>query len=137
MENSDHFIYFHHTLVSDDDVPSDNDSYKCSVLRSNRSILVLSGKFEGIPDNLAINVITWLGICSWLRAIFVLKDDQILKRNGPDAIQYLSFQRHIIVFLAIICIICLTVVLPVNLQGDLVDEDSKFGRTTLSNLDPA
>ncbi|GFT95309.1 CSC1-like protein 2 [Nephila pilipes] len=194
-----HFVHFHRTLVSDDEGPSDNDSYKCSVLRSNRSILVLSGKFEGIPDNLAINVITWLllliiftflrkrawdygrialvqkndqrwtqlfygegtasshrlnseegsidsveialhmdkGICSWLRAIFVLKDDQILKRNGPDALQYLSFQRYIIVFLAVICIICLTVVLPVNLQGDLVDEDSKFGRTTLSNLDPA
>lgn len=50
----------HHSYISDDDGPSDNDSYKCSVLRSNRSILVLSGKFEGIPDNLTINVITWL-----------------------------------------------------------------------------
>ncbi|XP_015924374.2 CSC1-like protein 2 [Parasteatoda tepidariorum] len=190
---------FPHVVVADDDVPTDNDSYKCSVLKSNHSILVLSGKFEGIPDNLMINVATWLllliiftflrkrawdygrialvqkndqrwtqlfygdgaatshhlnneegsidsveialhmdkGICSWLRAIFVIKDDQILKRNGPDALQYLSFQRHIIVYLAIICVICLTLVLPVNYQGDLVDEESKFGRTTLSNLDPA
>ncbi|CAL1280969.1 unnamed protein product [Larinioides sclopetarius] len=202
MEHGDMLHYIsniHHAYISDDDSPVDNDSYHCSVLKSNHSILVLSGKFEGIPDNLAINVATWLllliiftflrkrawdygrialvqkndqrwtqlfygegtasshrvnseegsidsveialhmdkGICSWLRAIFVLKDDQILKRNGPDAIQYLSFQRHIIIFLAIICIICLTVVLPVNYQGDLVDADSSFGRTTLSNLNPA
>lgn len=55
-----YFPSFHHPLISDEDVIPDNDSYKCSVLKSNRSILVLSGKFEGIPDNLTINVVTWL-----------------------------------------------------------------------------
>ncbi|XP_054708503.1 calcium permeable stress-gated cation channel 1-like [Uloborus diversus] len=200
MDNEMHIYFpsFHHAVVADEDVTPDNISNKCSVLRSNHSILVLSGKFEGIPDNLAINFITWLllliiftflrkrawdygrialvqkneqrwtqlfygdvtasshrsnndenafdsieialhmdqGICSWLRAIFLLKNEQILKRNGPDAIQYLSFQKHIILYLIIICIVCLTVVLPVNYQGNLVDDESKFGRTTLSNLDP-
>lgn len=55
-----YFPSFHHPLISDEDNIPDNDSYKCSVLKSNRSILVLSGKFEGIPDNLTINVVTWI-----------------------------------------------------------------------------
>lgn len=55
-----YFPSFHHPLISDEDNIPDNDSYKCSVLKSNRSILILSGKFEGIPDNLTINVVTWI-----------------------------------------------------------------------------
>lgn len=55
-----YFPSFHHPLISDEDNIPDNDSYKCSVLKSNRSILVLSGKFEGIPDNLTINVVSWI-----------------------------------------------------------------------------
>ncbi|KAL3226966.1 hypothetical protein MRX96_024473 [Rhipicephalus microplus] len=40
------------------------------------------------------------GLLSWVWSIFLIKDRHILKKNGPDAVQYLTFQRHIIVFRA-------------------------------------
>lgn len=55
---------------------------------------------------------------------------------GPDALQYLSFQRHIIFYMVIMMVISLTVVLPINFQGDLEGDEKTFGHTTLSNLDP-
>lgn len=55
---------------------------------------------------------------------------------GPDAVQYLSFQRHIIVCMLIMMIISLTIVLPINFQGDLEGDERTFGHTTLSNLRP-
>ncbi|XP_046676490.1 calcium permeable stress-gated cation channel 1 [Homalodisca vitripennis] len=77
------------------------------------------------------------GFCSWIIAIFKIKDENILAKSGYDAVQYLSFQRHIIVLVAIICVISLTVVLPINFQGDLQTEERSFGHTTVSNLDPS
>lgn len=77
------------------------------------------------------------GFCSWLTAIFKIKDENILMKCGPDAVQYLSFQRHIIVYMLIMMIISLTVVLPINFQGDLEGDERTFGHTTLSNLDPS
>lgn len=47
------------------------------------------------------------------------RDQQILQRNGRDAIQYLSFQRYIIAYVALLTFISLVVVLPVNFQGTL------------------
>lgn len=76
------------------------------------------------------------GFCSWLIAIFKIKDENILAKSGYDAVQYLSFQRHIILLVGIICVISLTVVLPINFQGDLEGDERAFGHTTVSNLDP-
>jgi hypothetical protein len=64
------------------------------------------------------------------------RDENILLKCGPDAVQYLSFQRHIIVYMLIMMIISLTIVLPINFQGDLEGNEKTFGHTTLSNLDP-
>nr|XP_058165339.1 CSC1-like protein 1 isoform X2 [Dasypus novemcinctus]XP_058165340.1 CSC1-like protein 1 isoform X2 [Dasypus novemcinctus]XP_058165341.1 CSC1-like protein 1 isoform X2 [Dasypus novemcinctus] len=76
-----------------------------------------------------------LGCCPWLTAIFRLTDDQILQWCGEDAIHYLSFQRHIIYLLVAVSALSLCVILPVNLSGDLLDEDPySFGRTTIANL---
>lgn len=76
------------------------------------------------------------GFCSWLTAVFRIKDENILMKCGPDAVQYLSFQRHIIVCMLIMMIISLTIVLPINFQGDLEGDERTFGHTTLSNLSP-
>ncbi|XP_054283648.1 calcium permeable stress-gated cation channel 1-like isoform X1 [Macrosteles quadrilineatus] len=76
------------------------------------------------------------GFCSWIIAIFKIKDENILAKSGYDAVQYLSFQRHIIVLVAIICVISLSVVLPINFQGYLQAEERSFGHTTVSNLEP-
>ncbi|KAJ4436072.1 hypothetical protein ANN_18699 [Periplaneta americana] len=77
------------------------------------------------------------GFCSWLTAIFRIKDENILMKCGPDAVQYLSFQRHIIVYMLIMMVISLTIVLPINFQGELEGDERTFGHTTLSNLDPS
>ncbi|PSN32304.1 CSC1-like protein 2 [Blattella germanica] len=76
------------------------------------------------------------GFCSWLAAIFRIKDENILLKCGPDAVQYLSFQRHIIVYMLIMMFVSLTIVLPINFQGELQGDERTFGHTTLSNLDP-
>lgn len=61
--------------------------------------------------------------------VIAIKDDDILKHRGVDAVQYLSFQRYIIYFLILLTLVCLLVILPINTQGDL----SKYSPLTLSD----
>jgi hypothetical protein len=39
-----------------------------------------------------------------------------MRKCGVDAVQYLKFQRHLIVFVAIMTVVCVGVILPVNFQ---------------------
>lgn len=76
-----------------------------------------------------------LGCCPWLTAIFRLHDDHILQWCGENAMNYLSFQRHIIYLLVMVSTLSLCIILPINLSGDLLDKDPySFGRTTIANL---
>ncbi|KAL7646711.1 UNVERIFIED_CONTAM: hypothetical protein RMT77_001964 [Armadillidium vulgare] len=77
------------------------------------------------------------GFFSWIPAVFKIKDEHILAKSGRDAVQYLSFQRHIIVYMMIVCVVCITIILPINFQGTLEGGEKEFGHTTLSNLDPS
>merc|ERR1719334_2336686 len=54
------------------------------------------------------------GVCSWIYTIFTLTDDMILRKCGIDAIQYIRFQRHLIIFMLIITVVCITIILPFN-----------------------
>ncbi|KAG8123429.1 hypothetical protein E2320_018845 [Naja naja] len=75
------------------------------------------------------------GFCSWLTAIFRIKDDEIRDKCGADAVHYLSFQRHIIGLLVAIGVLSVGIVLPVNFSGDLLENNPySFGRTTIANL---
>ncbi|XP_034777211.1 CSC1-like protein 2 isoform X1 [Acipenser ruthenus] len=75
------------------------------------------------------------GFCSWLTAIFRIKDDEIREKCGGDAVHYLSFQRHIIGLLVVIGVLSVGIVLPVNFSGDLLENNAySFGRTTIANL---
>ena len=75
------------------------------------------------------------GICSWVTSIFTLTDDMILRKCGIDAIQYIRFQRHLIIFVFIITVICLTIILPINFtMGNIQGDKTSFGHTTISNL---
>ena len=56
------------------------------------------------------------GFCSWIMSVFTLSDDKFMRKCGVDAVQYLKFQRHMIVFVAIMTVICLSVILPINIQ---------------------
>uniref|UniRef100_A0A673CHW2 CSC1-like protein 1 n=1 Tax=Sphaeramia orbicularis TaxID=375764 RepID=A0A673CHW2_9TELE len=77
-----------------------------------------------------------MGFCSWLPYILRMDEDKIQTKCGMDAVHYLSFQRHLICLLFVITVTSLSVILPVNLRGDLLGNDPKnFGRTTIGNLE--
>ncbi|XP_068432909.1 CSC1-like protein 1 isoform X2 [Clinocottus analis] len=76
-----------------------------------------------------------LGFCSWLPYILRMDDEKIKAKCGMDAVHYLSFQRHLIALLMLITVTSLAIILPVNLTGDLLDNNPQsFGRTTVGNL---
>ncbi|XP_068184019.1 CSC1-like protein 2 isoform X2 [Antennarius striatus] len=76
------------------------------------------------------------GFCSWLTAIFRIKDDEIREKCGEDAVHFLSFQRHIIGLLVVVGVLSVGIILPVNFSGNLLENDAyRFGRTTIANLD--
>ncbi|XP_077295985.1 transmembrane protein 63 [Arctopsyche grandis] len=74
--------------------------------------------------------------CSWVPAVFQLSREQIKSRCGPDAVHYLSFQRHLITLLFIMMLLCICIILPINFQGSLEGDDKTFGHTTVANLEP-
>lgn len=76
------------------------------------------------------------GFCAWIPAFFRVKDADILQKCGHDAIQYLSFQRYLIIYTTIICILAVAVVIPTNFSGDIIGNATDFGHTTIGNLDP-
>ncbi|KAA0184302.1 Transmembrane protein 63B [Fasciolopsis buskii] len=96
---------------------------------------------RSISDNDSLNSaeITYAahdhGFCSWVRTCFTLKTDDLERKAGIDAVQYLRFQQHVIVFMTICMFFSLAVVLPLNIGGILKSPDlQKFGVTTISNL---
>ncbi|XP_038132441.1 CSC1-like protein 1 [Cyprinodon tularosa] len=75
------------------------------------------------------------GVCSWLPYILTMDDEKIKEKCGMDAVHYLSFQRHLIILLAVLTITSLAIILPVNMTGKLFRNDAhSFGRTTIANL---
>uniref|UniRef100_A0A8C1I374 Transmembrane protein 63C n=2 Tax=Cyprinus carpio TaxID=7962 RepID=A0A8C1I374_CYPCA len=48
------------------------------------------------------------------------RDEEIRSKCGIDAITYLSFQRHIILLMMVVCLLSLSIILPVNLSGNLL-----------------
>ncbi|XP_071376983.1 calcium permeable stress-gated cation channel 1 [Centroberyx affinis] len=77
-----------------------------------------------------------MGFCSWLTSLYHMKDEEIRSKCGIDAVTYLSFQRHIILLMTVVCLLSLAVILPVNFSGNLLgDSPENFGRTTLANVD--
>ncbi len=50
----------------------------------------------------------------------VCSETSVQERCGVDAVHYLSFQKHLVILLVIICVLSVTIILPVNLSGDLL-----------------
>jgi hypothetical protein len=73
---------------------------------------------------------------SWLGAALVMGEERFEELAGRDAVQYLHFQRHLLVVLLLATLLCIGVVLPINFQGDFQGSARDFGHTTLANLDP-
>jgi hypothetical protein len=74
--------------------------------------------FSGPRDSLASIDFNELdsGVCSWVTSVFTLNDDKYLRKCGVDAVQYLRFQRHLILFIFIMTVVCIAIILPVNFQ---------------------
>uniref|UniRef100_A0A665VPE3 Transmembrane protein 63Ba n=1 Tax=Echeneis naucrates TaxID=173247 RepID=A0A665VPE3_ECHNA len=86
--------------------------------------------------NIPLRYMLMLGFCSWLTAIFRIKDEEIREKCGEDAVHYLSFQRHIIGLLVVVGVLSVGIILPVNFSGNLLENNAySFGRTTIANLD--
>ncbi|KAK3886905.1 hypothetical protein Pcinc_008961 [Petrolisthes cinctipes] len=94
-----------------------------------------SGEADSV-SSLEFNMQLDKGYFSWIPSLFRIKDEQILAKSGRDAVQYLSFQRHILVYMMIVCVICITIILPINFQGTLEGGQKEFGHTTMANLNP-
>ncbi|KAL2082111.1 hypothetical protein ACEWY4_021929 [Coilia grayii] len=76
-----------------------------------------------------------MGLCSWLPYIIRMDMAMVRERCGVDAVHYLSFQRHLIVLLLLVCVTSVCVILPLNMSGNLLNNDPhSFGRTTIANL---
>uniref|UniRef100_A0AAR2J9K2 Transmembrane protein 63C n=1 Tax=Pygocentrus nattereri TaxID=42514 RepID=A0AAR2J9K2_PYGNA len=65
--------------------------------------------------------------------IQTLTDEEIRSKCGPDAVTYLAFQRHIILLMAVVCLLSLTIILPVNLSGSLLGNVSPPAKLPLSS----
>ena len=61
--------------------------------------------------------VRWLYISLRWLYIFLCSDKTIRQRCGPDAIVYLSLERHIIVLFAVLSFFSLVVILPINIYG--------------------
>lgn len=69
----------------------------------------------------------------WLWDYLCIPFANIRKHRGPYAAQYLICQQYLIYYLAIISVICNSVLLPVNVIGGTLPGDS-FERTTINAL---
>uniref|UniRef100_A0A8C8M163 Transmembrane protein 63A n=1 Tax=Oncorhynchus tshawytscha TaxID=74940 RepID=A0A8C8M163_ONCTS len=114
-----------------------------SCFSSTESTVLKGNNFGGVPVVLLLDFSFFLvcvcvcvcGCCSWLPYIIRMDEEMVKARCGIDAVHYLSFQRHLITLLVLVTVISVTVILPVNLSGNLLGNDPyNFGRTTVGNL---
>jgi len=68
--------------------------------------------------------------------ILTFHEKRLLGFMGPDAVQYLRFQKYIIIFILFTTTVSLGVILPLNFQGTQLGNATDFGHTTLANLNP-
>ncbi|OQV13918.1 Calcium permeable stress-gated cation channel 1 [Hypsibius exemplaris] len=83
---------------------------------------------DGLPQD-------QLSFRSWIRNTFMSNDRYLLERSGPAALEYLRFQRHVIIFTTVLSVISIAIILPINYKGmEMAKLNSTFTSTTISNL---
>jgi len=74
-------------------------------------------------------------IFSWIRVIFQLSDREYSRKCGKSAVDYLTFQRHLMYISGCMTVISLLGPLPANTMGKLlVETNAYFAKTTIGNL---
>ena len=70
--------------------------------------------------------------------VLTIQEKKLVDVIGPDAVQYLRFQKYIIIYILFTSVVSCIVILPLNFTGTQLDLDSSdFGHTTLANLSPS
>ncbi|XP_059212800.1 CSC1-like protein 1 isoform X2 [Centropristis striata] len=106
---------------------ADNDGFTDSTRRRYGHMSSIASSVDDIEYE--------MGFCSWLPYILRMDEAKMQSKCGMDAVHYLSFQRHLIVLLMVITVTSLAIIMPVNMTGDLLDNNPlSFGRTTVGNL---
>uniref|UniRef100_A0A8C7QG56 Transmembrane protein 63A n=1 Tax=Oncorhynchus mykiss TaxID=8022 RepID=A0A8C7QG56_ONCMY len=111
-----------------------------SCFSSTESTVLKGNNFGGVPVVLLLDFSFFLSLFSYVEVapsicVSFSSEEMVKARCGIDAVHYLSFQRHLITLLVLVTIISVTVILPVNLSGNLLGNDPyNFGRTTVGNL---
>ncbi len=74
---------------------------------------------------------------SWVKEIYAIPEDEILRTVGLDALVFLRAQRLYAVLFFLCSIFGLGVLLPLNVKyGNPATNDSQFALTTMANLPP-
>lgn len=76
------------------------------------------------------------GLFSWILVFIRVSDEHIRLKCGIDALQYIVFQKHLLVYTVIIFCLSIGIILPVNYSGTNEPDNNSFGATTVSNLKP-
>ncbi|KAF3849750.1 hypothetical protein F7725_019469 [Dissostichus mawsoni] len=119
-----------------------------SCFSSTQSTVLKGVSFGGVPIVLLLDFCVFLVLLMvfsiirrkfWDYGRLALVTDEgegkIKARCGMDAVHYLSFQRHLIVLLIVLTVTSLSIILPVNMTGDLLGNNPEsFGRTTVGNI---
>ncbi|GBP51746.1 CSC1-like protein 1 [Eumeta japonica] len=74
------------------------------------------------------------GFFTWLPVVINLTREQILAKCGPDAVHYLSFQRHLITLMFIVTLVSVGIILPANFQGRKPVPPSMTGTIMITNI---
>ena len=95
----------------------------------------LTGRTTADPETGAAGLgsggfLAWLS--NSLKCLFY-SEKKMLQVAGEDAVKYLRFQRYLIAFVALLSLLSISVILPLNFQGEEYLKGD-FSRTTFSNL---
>ena len=99
------------------------------VVREEKDTVVIDKRQSDIEEDSATNLME-------NARVLTLREKKLTGIMGPDAVQYLRFQKYIIIYVLFTTILSCSVILPLNLQGSHLDNSTDFGHTTLANLDP-
>ena len=99
------------------------------VVREEKDTVVIDKPQSDIEEDSATNLME-------NARVLTLREKKLTGIMGPDAVQYLRFQKYIIIYVLFTTILSCSVILPLNLQGSHLNNSTDFGHTTLANLDP-
>ena len=70
--------------------------------------------------------------------VLTIQEKKLVDMMGPDAVQYLRFQKYMIIYIFFTTVMSCFVILPMNLSGTQLGKGNTtdFGHTTLANLNP-